>query len=117
MGVVMGVQVISRDGKPEYAVLPWDQYQALLAAAGAPQATVEPQVAANANAEAASPVGFDQLKPLREAKGLALEALARTVGISPSYLAMIESGERVPDAAIRRSLAWELGVPGWEEPS
>ncbi|MCY1420005.1 hypothetical protein D9M71_356120 [compost metagenome] len=52
---------------------------------------------------------------MREAKGLALEALARTVGISPSYLAMIESGERVPDAAIRRSLAWELGVPGWRD--
>jgi hypothetical protein len=26
-------------------------------------------------------------------------------------------GEREPDAAIRRSLAWELGVPGWEEAS
>jgi hypothetical protein len=26
----MSVQVIMRDGKPEYAVLPWEEYQALL---------------------------------------------------------------------------------------
>ena len=54
--------------------------------------------------------GLDQLRSLREGKGIAIEALARTVGISPSYLALIESGERQPDAAIRRSLAWELTV-------
>jgi len=30
-----------------------------------------------------------------------------------SYLELIENGTRQPDAAIRRSLAWELGVPGW----
>jgi transcriptional regulator with XRE-family HTH domain len=36
--------------------------------------------------------------------------LARGVGISPSYLAMIEQGEREPDDAIRRSLARLLGV-------
>ena len=28
----MGIQVISRDGQPEYAVVPWEQYQALLQA-------------------------------------------------------------------------------------
>ena len=61
--------------------------------------------------------GLDQLRSLREGKGIAIEALARTVGISPSYLAMIESGERLPDAAIRRSLAWELTVPGWRDES
>lgn len=55
------------------------------------------------------------LRNLREAKGLAIEALARTVGISPSYLGLIESGERQPDAAIRRSLAWELGIAGWRD--
>ncbi len=113
----MGVQVISRDGKPEYAVLPWEQYQALLAAAGQP-AAVQPvaSVVSPQPADEALPP-LSRLGELREAKGLALDKLARTVGISPSYLAMIESGEREPDAAIRRSLAWELGVPGWGEVS
>ncbi|WP_163007211.1 helix-turn-helix domain-containing protein, partial [Pseudomonas viridiflava] len=39
--------------------------------------------------------------------------LARAVGISPSYLELIENGTREPDAAIKRSHAWELGVQGW----
>ncbi|MCS4249061.1 multiprotein-bridging factor 1 family protein [Pseudomonas sp. BIGb0164] len=112
----MDIQIISRNGEPEYAVLPWDQYQALLKAAGQPIPT-------QASSPAVTPAPDRDLRPLedlrglREAKGLAIEALARTVGISPSYLGLIESGERQPDAAIRRSLAWELGVAGWRDES
>lgn len=109
----MGIQVISRDGQPEYAVVPWAEYQALLAAAG--QGASVPEPAAQAS-QAAFPA-FAELASLREAKGLEAATLARAVGISPAYLAMIESGERDPDAAIKRSLAWELGVPGWREAS
>lgn len=113
----MDIQVISRDGEPEYAVLPWAQYQALLRAAGAR----EPESGAGTHTEAEpeqSAAAADlpllaQLGALREAKGLEVAQLARTVGISPSYLDLIESGAREPDAAIRRSLAWELGVAGW----
>lgn len=112
----MDLQVISRDGEPEYAVLPWAQYQALLQAAGGVQpqnpACVAQPVDSAASASNDYP-SFDQLGPLRQAKGLELAQLARAVGISPSYLALIENGTRQPDAAIRRSLAWELGVPGW----
>ncbi|NVZ18325.1 helix-turn-helix domain-containing protein [Pseudomonas costantinii] len=112
----MDIQIISRNGEPEYAVLPWDQYQALLKAAGqqpptlafSPAATIAPDQDLRLLAD---------LRGLREAKGLAVETLARTVGISPSYLGLIESGERQPDAAIRRSLAWELGVAGWRDES
>ena len=108
-----------RDGEPEYAVLPWAQYQALIEAAGLRATTPTPTAPAPTQAAASSGAlpGLDQLRTLREAKGLAIESLARTVGISPSYLAMIESGERQPDAAISRSLAWELGVSGWGEKS
>lgn len=117
----MGVQIINRDGQPEYAVVPWEQYQRLLEAAGqpsqaAPRASEQLLAAQSVPAPAPLP-GLDQLAALRQAKGLAAEQLARSVGISPAYLAMIESGERQPDAAIRRSLAWELGVPGWSEPA
>ncbi|WP_339530518.1 helix-turn-helix transcriptional regulator [Pseudomonas mucidolens] len=108
----MDIQIISRDGKPEYAVLPWDQYEALLNAAGLHQQVSTPSSSPAAE-QALHPLA--QLRSLREAKGLAIEALARTVGISPSYLGLIESGERQPDAAIRRSLAWELGIAGWRE--
>lgn len=120
----MGIQVISRDGQPEYAVVPWEQYQQLLAAAGQVQpagaSPVSSSVTGAATVQASTPdalPGFEDLQRLREAKGLAGEALARAVGISPSYLTMIERGEREPDAAIKRSLAWELGVPGWSAAS
>lgn len=108
----MNVQVIERDGEPEYAVLPWAQYQALLQAAGQPTATVAASVAVTASRPPLS-----QLLALREAKGLSAADLARSVGISPHYLGMIESGEREPDAAIQRALAWHLGVDGWESQS
>ncbi|AGZ34054.1 XRE family transcriptional regulator [Pseudomonas sp. SWI6] len=112
----MGIQVISRDGQPEYAVVPWEQYQALLKAAG--QAPAVASVAASEDDKPSARLpDFSEVAQLRQAKGLAPEQLARNVGVSPAYLAMIESGERQPDAAIRRALAWHLGVAGWSEPS
>ncbi|MBI6765495.1 helix-turn-helix transcriptional regulator [Pseudomonas syringae] len=109
----MDLQVISRDGEPEYAVLPWAQYQALLKAAGlAGKPSSEPAASTSGTTANEFP-GFDELRALREAKGLEAASLARTVGISPSYLELIENGTREPDGAIKRSLAWELGVPGW----
>jgi DNA-binding transcriptional regulator YiaG len=119
----MDLQVISRDGEPEYAVLPWAQYQALLRAAGiadgpassaASGATIHAEdESEQASASAADLPPLSLLSALRQAKGLEVAQLARAVGISPSYLDLIESGAREPDAAIRRSLAWELGVAGW----
>lgn len=103
----MNVQVIKRDGEPEYAVLPWADYQALLqAAAGSRPQQGEPAPAVM------PPLG--QMTRLRQDKGLSVEELARAVGVSPHYLGMIERGERQPDAAILRALAWNLGVAGWE---
>ncbi|WP_397459435.1 multiprotein-bridging factor 1 family protein [Pseudomonas asplenii] len=114
----MDLQIITRDGEPEYAVLPWAQYQSLLKAAGLHSQSSSPTSSDTPPAQASADMPtFDQLRSLREAKGLAIEVLARTVGISPSYLGLIESGEREPDAAIRRSLAWELGVAGWRDAS
>ena len=105
----MSVQVIRRDGQPEYAVLPWAEYQALLSAAGQVQATATPAPAS------VSPL--DQLASLREAKGLSQADLARAVGIIPHYLGLFESGERVPEGAILRSLGRVLGVSDWEQSS
>ncbi|RMO96947.1 Helix-hairpin-helix DNA-binding motif-containing protein [Pseudomonas syringae pv. philadelphi] len=113
----MDLQVISHDGEPQYAVLPWDQYQALLKAAGLadkPHLQTAGATSGSGTTTASNELpGFDQLGALRKAKGLEVATLARTVGISPSYLELIENGTRQPDSAIKRSLAWELGVPGW----
>lgn len=105
----MNVQVIMRDGEAEYAVLPWSEYQALLEAAGHNGSS---PVAVDTPAVAPSP-SLAQLAALREAQGLLPEQLARSVGISPSYLSMIERGERQPDDAVRRALARALGFLEW----
>lgn len=106
----MSVQVIMRDGMPEYAVLPWEDYQALLANGR----DVRVAVPVEASAPGTLP-GFSTLAMLREAKGLSQEALARSVGISPAYLGLIECGERDPDNAIRRALARALEIEGWQQ--
>ena len=111
----MDLQINKRNGEPEYAVLSWESYQTLLKTAGLKEQAAAPDPVPQTSAPEQVHPGFDQLRSLRENKGLALEVLARTVGISPSYLGMIETGERLPDLAIRRSLAWELGVAGWRE--
>jgi len=106
----MNVQVITRDGVPEYAVIPWDEYQALLVAAGREPAAE--QAAAPGRMERPS---LSRLAELRETADLDTDSLARSIGISPAYMTLIERGERLPDAAIRRALARVLGVDGWEE--
>ncbi|MBX9913948.1 MAG: helix-turn-helix transcriptional regulator [Pseudomonadaceae bacterium] len=109
----MNVQVISRDGEPEYAVLPWAQYQALLKAAG-----ITPQVALD-NSPAKPPMrnaSLREMRALREGLSLSLEALARSVGISPHYLEQIENGEREAGEPILRPLARALGIAGWSSP-
>lgn len=106
----MSVQVIMRDGEAEYAVLPWAEYQALLAAAG--RGSVAPALEAPV-----ADLRLDQIANLREAKALSQADLARAVGISPHYLNLIETGEREPDGAILRSLARVLEVGDWEKSS
>ena len=107
----MSVQVITRDGEAEYAVLPWAEYQALLQAAGrATTALVLQETPAKA-------VALSELVALREALGLSQADLARAVGISPHYLNLFESGERQPDGAILRALGRVLGVSAWEQGS
>jgi|SRR5699024_2967079 len=103
----MDVQVISRDGQPEYAVLPWGQYQQLLKEAGRNE-QVNQKVA-----QQAALGSLRELKAIREQAGLTVEDVARDAGISPHYLQMIESGEREASDVLKRALARALQVSGW----
>ena len=109
----MNVQVIMREGQPEYAVLPWAEYQALLQGSkGRSEAAV-----VEASNEQPALEKLTRLPALRQALGMSQEDLARCVGISPHYLAMLESGERPVEGAIASALARALGVAGWESAS
>ena len=106
----MNVQVIYNQGEPEYAVLPWAEYQQLLHETGRDARGQLPEQ------EAAPTVAtpLSRLRSLREQHNMTLEALARDAGISPSYLHMIESGEREPSAVLLRTLGRIFSVQQWD---
>lgn len=123
-------------GQPAWAVLSYDEYQALLSAAGmdtgtadvtsdtaAPSAVPASDLPTNATAQLlaslveSSQAGSDdgvfdaeKFKQKVQSSPLSLEDLARSAGISPSYLAMIERGEREPSGPVVHSLARALSI-------
>lgn len=106
----MDVQVIYREGEPEYAVLPWGEFQQLLREAGRQPG----RQAASVENVPARVVPLARLRSLREERKLTLEVLAREAGISPSYLEMIERGEREPSAVLLRTLGRIFDVQQWD---
>lgn len=122
-------------GQPAWAVLSYEEYQSLLSAAGVDEGSerknVQEPVAApstaevptNAtaqllaslveNAQAGADDGvFDaqKFKAKVQMSPLSLDDLARSAGISASYLAMIERGEREPSGPVINSLARALAI-------
>ncbi|MDO3379739.1 helix-turn-helix domain-containing protein [Geoalkalibacter halelectricus] len=101
----MKAQIIEKNGKPEYAVIPYEDYLRMLA-------QIEDKVDAQAVAEFHENyvAGREQLVPAeilrrelegespiklwREHRGLIQQELADRVGISKPYLSQIESGKR-----------------------
>lgn len=106
----MDIQVIYREGEPEYAVLPWADFQRLLRDAGHDSAGH----ARKRESEPVVAVPLSRLRALREEHKLTLEALARETGISPAYLHMIETGEREPSAVLLRAFGRVFNVQQWD---
>ena len=117
----MNVQTIDRNGKPEYVVLPWADYQALLEAAedsidGALLDAFRKKLASGeeetipASVVDALLTGINPIKVWRKYRGLTQDELAARAGISKAYLCQIETGKR--DGAIKtlRAIATALGV-------
>ncbi|ANB02141.1 helix-turn-helix domain-containing protein [Ectothiorhodospira sp. BSL-9] len=115
-------QIIERDGKPEYAVVPIDQYRRLLALAegmedvrAADEAMRELEEGRDelVPAEIVSRLVNGDVHPLRvwrEHRGLSQAALAEQAGIGKSYLSQIEAGKRIGSAKVLRALARALVV-------
>ncbi|ADE13790.1 helix-turn-helix domain protein [Nitrosococcus halophilus Nc 4] len=113
----MTAQVIKRNGKPEWAVLPYEEYQALLEKAemlddiaaydkaiaadeeNIPQEVVESLVA-----------GENPLKVWRTYRGLTQAQLAEQVGLSQSHLVTMEKGERKGTIKVLKRIAQTLRV-------
>ncbi len=112
------IQTIDRDGKPEYAVIPWADYLRLTQ--GASEIDDETLYArAKAADEGLEPIpgdiaerifaGDSPIRVLRQWRGLKVKELAERAGISPSYLSEIEHGKRGSVTAML-AIARELAI-------
>ena len=117
----MNVQVIERDGKPEYAVVPYEEWRRLLELA---EEAEDIRDAEQAMRELEH--GEDELIPgemvgrlldgeppvrvWREHRGLTQAQLAERAGVTQGAVAQIESGKRRGSIDLLRKLADALGV-------
>ena len=117
----MNAQIIEREGRPEFAVIPYDEYLELLH-----KAEELDDVTAFDHATRELAEGRDELVPAevvdrllagenpvkvwREHRRLTQAALAEPAGVSQSYVAMIERGDRTGRIEALRRIADVLGV-------
>lgn len=116
----MSVQVIEKDGKPEWAVLPYEEYERLVEEAEMLQdvrAYDEAKKAVAAGEELVpSEVtyaildGANPVRVWREHRGMGRKRLAEASGLSTSYLSQVESGKRKPSPEALTAIAKELGL-------
>jgi ribosome-binding protein aMBF1 (putative translation factor) len=116
----MSVQVIEKDGKPEWAVLPYEEYERLVEEAEMLQdvrAYDEAKTAVAAGEELVpSDVtyaildGGNPVRVWREHRGMSRKQLAEASGLSTPYLSQIESGRRKPSPEALAAIAKELGL-------
>ena len=113
------VQVIEKNGKPEYYIVPaalWNRVRAAVEDADDAAAfdrAVERDDGTRILSEVAFAIadGAHPVRAWREHRGLNQEALAVAAGLSKSFLSQIEGGKRVGTAATLRKLAAALDVP------
>lgn len=115
------VQVIEREGKPEWAVLPYDVYLQL-----AEEAEMLQDIRDYDSVKMAIKQGQEELIPgeivfalldganpvnvWREFRGLTRRQLAEMVGISTPYLSQIETGKRTGSTEVLLAIAKALTV-------
>ena len=119
----MNVQTIEKNGKPEYVVLPWEEYQAMLAAledradTAALAGFAERLARGDEDTIPAAVVdrllaGEPPVRVWREHRGLTQAQLAEAAGVTQSMVAMIERVDRRGTVdtltVIARSLKVEL---------
>ena len=117
----MNVQLIERDGKPEWAVLPYAEYEHLMALLEDMQDTGDAQrIMSNLarGEDEALPQAVAQrllndeapLRVWREYRGLSQTQLAEAAGVTQAMVTMIETGRRKGQTSTLKRLADVLEV-------
>lgn len=117
----MNVQIIERDGSPEWAVLPYAEYERLMArledvqdredAAAIRTALMQGEEERVPAAVADRLMNGDSpLRVWREYRGMSQQQLAEAAGVSQAMVTMIETGRRTGQVSTLRRLAGALDV-------
>ena len=117
----MNVQIIERDGNPEWAVIPYKEYMRLVAEAEMLQDVQAYDAALQAVAEGAEELipaqivyaifdGEHPIRVWREYRQLTQQQLAAAAGISTPYLSQLESGKRAGKTEVLAAIAQALNV-------
>lgn len=117
----MSVQIIEKNGQPEWAVLPYEEYQRLLEEAEMLQDIRdydEVKLALASRTEELIPSevtyalldGDNPIRVWREYRGLTQQQVATQAGISKPYLSQLESGQRKGTTEVLSAIAKALNI-------
>jgi DNA-binding XRE family transcriptional regulator len=112
----MSVKILEANGKPAFAVLPYDEYKALLETAEDADDVAALARFAKRYArgeEETVPVavvdrllaGESPLRVWREHRGMSAAQVAEAVGVTPAHVSKLESGKGDPSVAVLVKLA------------
>lgn len=111
----MSVQIIKKDGQPEWAVIPYADYQRLLEAAEDQEdiraiEQYDPDEEGVPHEVVKRLLNENPVRVWREYRGLSLTALAQRCNVSVSAISQIENGHRQPSVRLLQALAEALDV-------
>ena len=117
----MNVQIIEKNGKPEWAVIPFHDYKKLQEALEDAEDIKEIEENLKAIREGKEITvpgevtfaildGISPIRAWREHRQIKMNELSKRVGISSSYLSQIENGKRNPTIDTLKAIAKELEI-------
>jgi DNA-binding XRE family transcriptional regulator len=117
----MNVQIIEKNGKPEWAVIPFSEYEKIQEALEDAEDIKDIEENLKAIQEGKEIIvpgevtfaildGISPIRAWREHKQIKMNELAKRVGISSAYLSQIENGKRNPTIDTLKAIAKELTI-------
>ena len=110
-------QIIEKDGKPQYAIVPWEEWRALrdrleLLEDSRAFADIKARGAEFLPAEVAKSIfaGKNPIGVYRRYRGLTQAGLAEKIGVAKQTISSVESGRRRGSIDLRRKIAAALDV-------
>jgi DNA-binding Xre family transcriptional regulator len=116
----MNIQIIEKDGNPEWAVIPYKEYVRLVAEAEMLQDVRDYDNALEAMKQGEETIpsevvyaildGENPIRVWREHRGLTQQELAEAAGISKPYLSQLETGKRKGRTKVLSAIASALNL-------